>query len=947
MKRYKYISLWFYAAALLCAACTPEEKFMVDKGGISFEVKFDSDTVITRTKVSDLVSEEGTALPLFCEVIDNAPVSDAGAHPTKGYQFNTGHGEMSLSLFYEKLSTFKLSGWNADESSFIPSGTDVDYDTSSMRWLTSSKYTWPVGVSKTFYAYGNLPSSGAAVTNPDATVQNLDYSVVPATAAAQKDILLGYYSGVGSSATDYNTDTNTEGVAEIVFYHPLTAVVFKQGDLGDIIKLKSITIEGVYKSGKTTQDGSTGRNFVWTDLSTDMQDVTIDLTSTTLPGRNKQIGEAFLLIPQNLADNNVRITVVAVTPDGDKTFSTTLDTDEWKAGKTNVYTLGYDSFYFGLADASEVNTKPTSTYTLVDPSLAEVMLTYDATDTLVIPISSYRLCDDGTKEYQEWDVYSTQNGDGREIMFSDFSYYAFSDAAGAIAGRKSKLDIKLNHIPSTKYATHRGYHAYWMGGHGDWCPSSWESYSGALDLSTYDLKKLSSRAIVSRNTANMYIIRHAGKYMLPLVYGNAIKNGNTNEPAYHPETMATGGDATPGRFLDTFLDHAGNPITSPFIEESTGLTITKCAVIWQDEANTVQNLTITEPQDITVDGATKSVKFLQFDVPQATICQSNALIAVYDDKNSNNTVDEDEVIWSWHIWITNDPAIAAADIPVTNYAGNTSTFFSMPCIGWVEGANYPAKEDLKITLIQHETGRRLTIIVHQPEYSEPSNGTFYQFGRKDPMPRVENENLVSGQYIHPEGDAAAGVPYYKSICNPQTFYGKYPDPNHGNFKDKWADEEYLNLWSGMVCVLGYPEKSADMIKTIYDPSPAGYKVPPMSAFSAFATVGSTDGTGEATNKKLWNWDGQPFEMNNGYYFYTSLAPGKKVNTGAETIFFPAARYRRSGPGTISGTGGQYAVNTFDTFTSGNSWFWMSPTELRICAGGGAISTGLSLRPVKE
>ena len=931
------------AAALLCAACTHEDFFMEDRGGMAIEVKFDSDTAIVHTKVSELVSEEGTVLPLSCEIRNNAPV----AGTTKGYQFNTGYADMSLSLFCEKLSTFKISGWNDDDSSFIPFGTVVEYNASSMRWLTESRYTWPVGVNKTFYAFGNLPESGAAVTNPDADGQYLDYSEVPATAADQNDILLGYYEGVGSSASDFSTDSDTEGVAEIVFYHPLTAVVFKQGDLGDITKIKSISIEGVYKSGKTSHDGTTGRNFVWTDLSTEMQDVTMDLASAALPGSGKQIGESFIFIPQNLASNNVVIKVVAVTADGDKTFSVTIDEGEWKAGKTNIYTLGYNSFYFELADAADVNSKATATYTLVNPSLSEVSFTYDATDTLVIPISSYRLCDDGTKEYQGWDVFSTQNGDGREVMFNDFQFYSFSDASGAIAGRKSNLDIKLHHMPDAKFATHRGYHSYWLGGHGDWCPSSWESYSGALDLSTYDLKRLSSRAVVSRNTANMYIVRHAGKYMLPLVYGNAIKNGNTNEPAYNPGTMATGGDATPGRFLATFLDHAGNPITSPFIEESTGLTITKCAVIWQDEANTVQNLTITEPKDITVDGATKSVKFLQFDVPQATICQSNALIAVYDDQNANNTVDEDEVIWSWHIWITNDPAIGTADIPVTNYAGNTNTFFSMPCIGWVEGANYPAKVDYKITLIQHETGKRLTILVHQPEYSEPSNGTFYQFGRKDPMPRVENEKLVSGQYIHPEGDATAGVPYYKSIGNPQTFYGKYPDPNHDDYKDKWANEDYLNLWTGKVCVLGYPERSADMIKTVYDPSPAGYKVPPMSAFTGFATVGFTDGTGEATTKKLWNWDGQPFETNNGYYFYTSLAPDHKVNTGAETIFFPAARYRRSGPGTISGTGGQYAVNTFDTFTSGNSWFWMSPTELRIGAGGGAISTGLSLRPVKE
>ena len=35
-----------------------------------------------------------------------------------------------------------------------------------------------------------------------------------------------------------------------------------------------------------------------------------------------------------------------------------------------------------------------------------------------------------------------------------------------------------------------------------------------------------------QNTANCYVIRKPGKYKFPIVYGNAIKNGEDNKEAY-------------------------------------------------------------------------------------------------------------------------------------------------------------------------------------------------------------------------------------------------------------------------------------------------------------------------------------------------------------------------------------------------------------------------------
>ena len=66
------------------------------------------------------------------------------------------------------------------------------------------------------------------------------------------------------------------------------------------------------------------------------------------------------------------------------------------------------------------------------------------------------------------------------------------------------------------------------------------------DLSMYDIYGAS---LLGRSTANCYVVRTAGAYRFPLVYGNALKGGNANVVAY-----------------DGFTNHLGNAITSPFIE---------------------------------------------------------------------------------------------------------------------------------------------------------------------------------------------------------------------------------------------------------------------------------------------------------------------------------------------------------------------------------------------
>ena len=66
-----------------------------------------------------------------------------------------------------------------------------------------------------------------------------------------------------------------------------------------------------------------------------------------------------------------------------------------------------------------------------------------------------------------------------------------------------------------------------------------------------------------------------------------------------------------------------------------------------------------------------------------------------------------------------------------------------------------------------------------------------------------------------------------AIKNPQTFYTR------DNYD--WCSTNYKNLWTGKEYSTDADVESNNMFKTIYDPSPVGYKVPGPKAFAGFTS----------------------------------------------------------------------------------------------------------------
>lgn len=90
-----------------------------------------------------------------------------------------------------------------------------------------------------------------------------------------------------------------------------------------------------------------------------------------------------------------------------------------------------------------------------------------------------------------------------------------------------------------------------------------------------------------QNTANCYIIRNEGTYQIPLVYGNAIKDGKVNTEAFYTKGIAT-----------EFEDSYGIPFTassSPFIRDHAAAQdkfVASAEILWNDGESKINILSV-------------------------------------------------------------------------------------------------------------------------------------------------------------------------------------------------------------------------------------------------------------------------------------------------------------------------------------------------------------------
>ena len=696
-----------------------------------------------------------------------------------------------------------------------------------------------------FYAVYPKPDNSKIKLSPASHTGTpyVDFEVEP-NVKNQKDLMTACSGPVHSTVTNISA-VETQATAprtDLTFRHALTAVRFKVGENLSYSKhITKVEIVGAKSKGKYTLPTDKNHTGSWdaASLSTPATftlggDGTVSVSTSEVvnniivgkPGDNY----VFYMIPQPLAGVQARFYF-----DGAATPAITVSLPgKWKPGTTKTYALSQN----------------TSTWqyelTATPPAPAE----YNANATGNYKIESYR--EDPvshTKQAVPWEVvgYDT-NGDGTfsmtEPLPSWFTGLTTRSGNGSITttGETGVANLVPEAASTNKLAAMNA--ALKLNAKG--------SASDYYDLSTHDIKGNTTL----RNTANCYIISHPGYYKIPLVYGNAIKNGITNTNSYQTSNSGT-------YILQHFKDHAGQDITDPWITQSnSGANAPDNAkVVWADESGLVTNLGLT---------GSGTNAFVQFEVPAATIKNGNAVIAV----TRGGTV-----VWSWHLWFTHDDALNT--VTCTNFQNHEYKFtqenLGMKYTAW-SGTSYTSPRSIKVKVRQTKgqispatrTEAVLTI-TQNPGSAWQGYNTFYQFGRKDAFPGTNT--LAEGSLSEMQH---GGYSLQNTIQHPDMFYG---------WNSGYEDVYFKNIWSADNTSADYNDNP--VVKTVYDPCPAGFHMPASNAFTGFTKNGQ--------NGSIINVSGA---WDNGWNF------NNKISSPDATVYFPASGWR-GGIASPGGDSGHY------------------------------------------
>ena len=560
-------------------------------------------------------------------------------------------------------------------------------------------------------------------------------------------------------------------------------------------------------------------------------------------------GYTFYMIPQDLTG---KVTAEVLFSDNSKI--TVPLTGAWKEGTTRTYKLSQKNSTWG--------------YILLTTSPKAAA--FNATATEKYTIKSYREAPDGTKKAVAWKVIGYDaNGDGNFSMTEKPSWLGNLKTEGNGGERAEETTASL--VPSAVV---------------DLVAQRNKELKNAKALGSngapYNLSNSTGAATVE-NTANSYVISAPGVYMFPLVYGNAIKGGRTNESAYKgnvADFKANVNGTMKNVILQNLVDHNGKGITDPWIEKTNNganRTVNAAQIVWTDEANIVRSNAVSIHRD------GNGNAFVKFEVKQADIKSGNTVIAV----KKNNVV-----VWSWHLWFA--PKDALEKIAVTNKDDKVYNF-TKETLGWKPitwtGTPYTSTREVKVKIEQTvgHTGQKeisYVTIKQRPTTSAIEGiSTLYQWGRKDAFPglsgNVAGVNRTPGDKIFMQNIIQNPGNFYITILNAARAI------DGGSYLTQYYN--FYNLWSINNTKTGGQDNGNNdpVIKTIYDPSPVGFTVPGGNAFTGFTETGR--------NRATMNVDGtgvkSVFDANMGHHYWTN-------SNKEETIFFPAAGYMDNGNGAL-------------------------------------------------
>ena len=777
----------------------------------------------------------------------------------------------------QKLSKFSSTGVRGTAANAINQEWFNEEETSKEGILHNTRrWSWlqPHGRFYAVYPESTNGSNGIKFTKPNGTAAPSLEFTVNTDVRKQVDLMTACSDNV-HYATRFQAPRT-----DLQFRHALTAIRFAVGQNLSFNKtIKDITLYNVLlKSKYTLSNKLDGTGAAWNHSGYNTRgNVTLsnvnyntnENANSIVRDRSKYSNSnetnltklddnyTFYMIPQDL-DGKVEAEIIFT----DNSRIKVPLKGSWKEGTTRTYKL------------SEKN----STWTYAINALDPAAVAYNGTQANY-KIESYRHVN-GTKQPVAWKVvgYSVDNGNTWSTTKPSWLKSLSKEQGDGGATAEQGTATLGTDIVDLVAERNKGL-------------------QNAAPLGTaaapYNLSNETGAAAV-QNTANSYLISAPGHYMIPLVYGNAIKNGQTNSSAYQKGSNAN-------NTLKNFVDQDGKAITDPWIEKTNNGAnrgIDLAWTVWSDEKDLVK-LASNNGLYRAADGNL----YIKFEVTKENIKSGNAVVAVRRSWQTQRqeqqqqgrrkvwvTVTEthQQTLWSWHLWFA--PKNALDKITVTNKQGNKYDFTN-EALGWKptawKGTPYSTPRTVKVkveqTLGNNGDKQSAVITITQKPATTTRTGytTLYQWGRKDAFPGTTatlavntiNWNAGSEMYMqtilqNPQNYFTAG--YKGNVLDAGTGFAKY--------------YTFYNLWS-MNNTSAYAENQANsqtVVKTIYDPSPVGFSVPANDAFTGFTENGlnggrmNVDGTDNA----------QAFNNNFGHNFWTN-------SSKTETIFFPAAGYREA------------------------------------------------------
>ncbi len=266
-------------------------------------------------------------------------------------------------------------------------------------------------------------------------------------------------------------------------------------------------------------------------------------------------------------------------------------------------------------------------------------------------------------------------------------------------------------------------------------------------------------------------------------------------------------------FWSNYSGVGSHLLSDYLIDSSSDWAVT---TLWCDllDAETEQYLSITKASAAEMSRLDSSAEaMLKVKISSESVA-GNILVGVT--KQIDNTT---TILWSWHLWVTNYAPSQHSYAPTTEsgaYAVTGGEIHRYSDSEWCSGGTYEGKFIMDRNIGALTSG----------ESSTTTGALYYQWGRKDPLLATTTCRTTT----------SSTASFAETVMNPTTFYceandySSYGWCNESNFvttdarRYLWCDINALNpLVDGVT-----PQKE----KSIFDPSPAGWRLPLSSIFDS-------------------------------------------------------------------------------------------------------------------